>query len=263
MSEREAPAEDSDKPERFSLRRWSQRKHAAARAPGETPAAAQPDAGPEQRETVVDAGAASGTAVAPDAQASTDAAVSTGAADADTARAGSPVAFRADQGSIADPRSIAHPQPAAAVPLPPIESLTADSNFAAFMRPGVDEILKRGALRKLFSDPRFNVMDGLDIYIDDYTRSDPIEPSLARELLSRLRLGGAAEPAAVPDVGAADEAAPMPGADVAVAAPELSGHEAAPVPTTAGSDADADAASQETGPADAVRGSSQPAPESR
>ena len=35
---------------------------------------------------------------------------------------------------------------------------------------------------KLFSDPRFNVMDGLDVYIDDYTKGDPIPP----ELLARL-----------------------------------------------------------------------------
>ena len=36
--------------------------------------------------------------------------------------------------------------------------------------PNVDESLKRQALRKLFADPRFNVMDGLDVYIDDYTQ---------------------------------------------------------------------------------------------
>jgi hypothetical protein len=29
-------------------------------------------------------------------------------------------------------------------------------------------------------------MDGLDTYIDDYSKPDPIEPSLARELMSRL-----------------------------------------------------------------------------
>ena len=50
--------------------------------------------------------------------------------------------------------------------LPPVDTLTIESDFTKFMRPGVDEVQKRGALKKLFSDPRFNVMDGLDTYID-------------------------------------------------------------------------------------------------
>lgn len=257
MSGREATPDDSAGPQRFSLRRWSQRKHAAARVQGGAPAASQPDAVQERREAESGADEASGNAIAHGAQASADAAAVTGVVDADTLRAGPPAAFRPDQGPIADP------QPAAAVALPPIESLTADSNFAAFMRPGVDEILKRGALKKLFSDPRFNVMDGLDIYIDDYTRSDPIEPSLARELLSRLKRNAGDEPPAAPDAVASDAVAAMPGGDAALAASELSGHEAAPAPATAGNDAAADAGSQESGPADAVRGPSQPAPEPR
>ena len=31
-------------------------------------------------------------------------------------------------------------------------------------------------MKKLFSDPHFNVMDGLDTYIDDYGKPDPIPP---------------------------------------------------------------------------------------
>ena len=59
--------------------------------------------------------------------------------------------------------------------LPPVESLTIDSDFSAFLQPKVDEALKRQALKKLFRDPRFNVMDGLDVYIDDYSKPDPID----------------------------------------------------------------------------------------
>ena len=66
--------------------------------------------------------------------------------------------------------------------LPAIESLTIDSDFTAFLKPNVDESLKRRALKKLLTDPRFNVMDGLDTYIDDYTKSDTIPP----EMLARL-----------------------------------------------------------------------------
>jgi hypothetical protein len=66
--------------------------------------------------------------------------------------------------------------------LPPLDSLTFESDFKAFMHSKVEEGVKRAALKKLFSDPRFNVMDGLDTYIDDYTKADPV----SEELLARL-----------------------------------------------------------------------------
>jgi hypothetical protein len=66
--------------------------------------------------------------------------------------------------------------------LAPIESLTIDSDFTAFLQPAVDEPVKRAALRKLFSDPHFNVMDGLDVYIDDYSKSEPIPAGIVRTL---------------------------------------------------------------------------------
>lgn len=72
--------------------------------------------------------------------------------------------------------------PATAADLPPIESLTIESDFTAFLKPQVEETVKRAALKQLFRDPRFNLMDGLDTYIDDYTRADPIPP----EMLERL-----------------------------------------------------------------------------
>ena len=50
------------------------------------------------------------------------------------------------------------------------------------MRAKVDEGVKRAALKKLFSDPRFNVMDGLDVYIDDYSIEDPIPPGMLAQL---------------------------------------------------------------------------------
>jgi uncharacterized protein DUF3306 len=75
--------------------------------------------------------------------------------------------------------------PPAPVELPPVESLTFDSDFTAFLRPGVDDKVKRAALKQLFRDPRFNVMDGLDTYIDDYTKADPIPPDMLADLLQR------------------------------------------------------------------------------
>jgi hypothetical protein len=72
--------------------------------------------------------------------------------------------------------------PAEPAELPPIESLTIESDFAAFLKPDVDPALKQRALRKLFSDPHFNVMDGLDVYIDDYTKTVPLTPDVVAQL---------------------------------------------------------------------------------
>ena len=74
-------------------------------------------------------------------------------------------------------------------PLPPVESLTPDSDFAAFMKPEVDPSLKREAFKKLIEDPRFNVMDGLDVYIDDYSKPDPL-PEGWLEKMSQVRYLG-------------------------------------------------------------------------
>lgn len=73
--------------------------------------------------------------------------------------------------------------------LPPIDSLTPESDFRAFMRPGVDGATRNAALAQLFRDPRFNVMDGLDVYIDDYTRSDPIPSSMLAKLQQLHTIG--------------------------------------------------------------------------
>jgi hypothetical protein len=72
--------------------------------------------------------------------------------------------------------------PAEAPALPALDSLTFESDFKAFMHSKVEEGLKRAALKKLFSDPRFNVMDGLDTYIDDYSKEDPISEELLAQL---------------------------------------------------------------------------------
>lgn len=62
--------------------------------------------------------------------------------------------------------------------LPPLESLNFDSDFGAFMHAKVDAGIRRAALKTLFRDPRFNVMDGLDVYIDDYSKEDPIPAAM-------------------------------------------------------------------------------------
>ncbi len=44
-------------------------------------------------------------------------------------------------------------------------------------------------MKKLFSDPHFNKMDGLDIYIDDYTQSKPIPEAMLRKMVQAQFLG--------------------------------------------------------------------------
>jgi len=74
------------------------------------------------------------------------------------------------------------PTAGSAAELPPVESLTFESDFRVFMQPGVDPDVQRAALRKLLHDPRFNVMDGLDVYIDDYTKLAPLPADMVRKL---------------------------------------------------------------------------------
>ncbi|MFB1029258.1 MAG: DUF3306 domain-containing protein [Thauera sp.] len=89
---------------------------------------------------------------------------------------------------------------AAEAGLPPVESLSLSSDFTAFLKDEVSEALRRKALHKLFSDPHFNQMDGLDIYIDDYSRPDPIPPEILAKLQhAREWLADAAAAGPAPD----------------------------------------------------------------
>jgi hypothetical protein len=81
------------------------------------------------------------------------------------------------------------PATAPAAPLAPATEPTVpgspqriSSGYRKFFDPQVDEKLRQTALRKLFSDPQFNVMDGLDTYIDDYSKPDPIPEAMLRQL---------------------------------------------------------------------------------
>ena len=67
--------------------------------------------------------------------------------------------------------------------------LSRDSDFSRFVAPNVDGGVRNAALRKLFSDPRFNIMDGLDTYIDDYGKPDPLPEGMLRQLAQSQFLG--------------------------------------------------------------------------
>jgi hypothetical protein len=67
-------------------------------------------------------------------------------------------------------------------PLPPVEQLTPESDFTGFMHPKVEDALRRVALKKLFSDPHFNVPDPFEPYSRDFTVGEPI----SEEMLATL-----------------------------------------------------------------------------
>ena len=73
------------------------------------------------------------------------------------------------------------------VPLPTLadaQALTPESDFKPFMARGVAADVKNAAMKKLFTDPHYNVMDRLDTYIDDYSLPDPIPDAMLRQMVS-------------------------------------------------------------------------------
>ena len=117
-------------------------------------------------------------------------------------------------------------EPAPAPTLDDVKALTIDSDFQPFVARSVAPEVRNAAFKKLFADPHFNVMDGLDIYIDDYTQADPLPASMLKQMASakflRLVEDEPEVPAGAPPAGAqpvaegsADGAAEQPRADVA------------------------------------------------
>jgi hypothetical protein len=72
--------------------------------------------------------------------------------------------------------------------LPPVEELTPESDFSGFMHPKVEEALRRVALKKLFSDPHFNVADPFEAYSGDWTAGEPIPEEMLAALNQAKRL---------------------------------------------------------------------------
>ena len=114
----------------------------------------------------------------------------------------------------ATPASAVSAEPAPPAELPPVASLSIESDFAPFMAKEVDPSLQRAALRKLFQDERFNVMDGLDVYIDDYTKADPLPEGWLEKMEAVARLGVYRPPLEAE----ADEAPEAEAGDMATAA---------------------------------------------
>jgi len=131
--------------------RWSRRKVQARQVAGEAPAAALPEPEPNA------------AAPSPATPATTDA--------------------------PAAPPAIPAPAAEALPTMADVALLNRDSDYAPFVARGLDEKVKHAAMKKLFSDPHFNVMDGLDTYIDDYGKPDPIPLAMLRRMNQSAALG--------------------------------------------------------------------------
>lgn len=133
-----------------------------------------------------------------------------------------PTVQTAPQGARAEAASSA-PVEAPLPTLEQVQGLTPASDFQPFMQRGVDAQVRNAAMKKLFADPHFNVMDGLDIYIDDYGQPDPLPAGMLRRMASAqfMKL--------VPD-----EAPPAPASPVqdpqAVSAPPVVAQSPLPAP---------------------------------
>ena len=124
-----------------------------------------------------------------------------------------------------------------------VAQLTRESDFSRFVAPGVDASVKNAAMKKLFTDPHFNVMDGLDIYIDDYNKFEPIPKSMLRQMVQARALGLLDDELEEQDKPAPDnppihedtdlqlqpdDAAGQPGADESLAGPVAVDHAGEP-----------------------------------
>ena len=79
-----------------------------------------------------------------------------------------------------------------APPLPTLQDvalLTRESDYSRFVAPGVGNDVRNAAMKKLFADPHFNLMDGLDTYIDDYGKPDPLPLAMLRQMNQAKFLG--------------------------------------------------------------------------
>jgi hypothetical protein len=123
--------------------------------------------------------------------------------------------------------------------LPPLESLTAESDFRAFMQPGVDDALRRTALRKMWQNPVYGVVDELDPFRADFAAFTPLgdivtsdmkfhAERLLREQLEKAAesaesAGVASEETGTPGTGEAGEVRTSDAPNAAASGPEAGG----------------------------------------
>lgn len=118
-------------------------------------------------------------------------------------------------------------QPAPPPPtLEDVAELTPQSDFKRFVGRGVSPEVRNAAVKKLFTDPHYNVMDGLDIYIDDYSQPSPLSAAMMAKMVGAQFLKLVDDPNEV-------KAAPAVASPVADAVQEAATPETSELPPTA------------------------------
>jgi len=208
----------SDSEPRGFLGRWSRRK-AEARQAARQPQPAAPDTPQDE---------APAHPVAPQPTTSdTGVALQTPDASADDGQPG-----RAAPMAHGPAQAVSQP----ALPtLDDVRALTADSDFSKFVGRGVTPEVRNAAMKKLFADPHFNVMDGLDIYIDDYTGRETLPASTMRAMAGSKFLKLFDEKAGAADGAARAAADAVDAGPQAVSLPDVDGESTPDEPTRASS----------------------------
>ena len=80
-------------------------------------------------------------------------------------------------------------QPLPGPSLEDVARLTRESDFSSFVTKDIHLDVHQAAMKKLFTDPHYNIMDGLDIYIDDYSKEDPLPPGMLEMMRQSDMLG--------------------------------------------------------------------------
>lgn len=127
------------------------------------------------------------------------------------------------------PVVVAAPAPAAPALEEPVEAppaltledvarLTPESDYSAFVARSVSPDVRNAAVKKLFTDPHYNIMDGLDIYIDDYSKPSPLSAAdmakmVGAQFLKLVDDPNEVKPAAAASTPATTEAAAEPQAE--------------------------------------------------
>ncbi|MDD2844366.1 MAG: DUF3306 domain-containing protein [Rhodoferax sp.] len=89
-----------------------------------------------------------------------------------------------NQPASAAPQPLSAQPPAPTPTLADVQALHANSSYAPFVARDVAPEVRNAAMKKLFTDPHYNVMDGLDIYIDDYSVPSPMPAAMLRQMAS-------------------------------------------------------------------------------
>lgn len=119
--------------------------------------------------------------------------------------------------AVQPPVELNRAEPASTEPVPPApppptledaQALTPEADFRPFVRKDVLPEVRNTAMKKLFADPHFNVMDGLDIYIDDYSKPNPLPLAMAKQLVGAQFLKLFDQPEAPAQPSPTPEAAP-------------------------------------------------------